>query len=190
MSNLLIFGPPGAGKGTQADLISQKYHQTHLSSGDILRNGTDDEETGKKIKELLSAGQLVPDSLMIGIMEKAIDKSVHNGGFILDGYPRTIPQAEALDAFFDKAGITLHAVLNLELTETEAIGRILARGKTSGRSDDNAETAKTRLEVYRAQTAPLLKYYRQQGKVIDIDGHPSIEDVFKAISERLEGLNK
>ena len=183
--NLLIFGPPGAGKGTQASLIAKKYHLDHLSSGDILRSEIAGGELGKKIKKYLAAGKLVPDTLVIEMMEKAISKA-KTQGVILDGYPRTIKQAKALDRLLKAKKATLAVVVNLRLNEDEATKRILERGKTSGRSDDNSKTIKARLKIYRTQTAPLLEYYKEQGKIINIDGRPAIEIVFKNIQERLK----
>ncbi|MFA6194911.1 MAG: adenylate kinase [Patescibacteria group bacterium] len=185
MSNLLIFGPPGAGKGTQADLIAKKYKLTHLSSGEILRAELKNGELGASIKKYQDAGKLVPDSLIIKIMDQAVLKNIKKSGFIFDGYPRTIKQAKAMDSFFKKNKIALKAVVNLKLGKAEAIKRALSRGKTSGRSDDNIKTLRARLVVYRTQTAPLLEYYKGQKKVINIDGRPKIEIVFKEISERL-----
>lgn len=184
--NLLIFGPPGAGKGTQAALISKRYKLTHLSSGDILRAELKTGELGAKIKTYQDAGKLVPDALIIAIMEKAIIKNIKNGGVIFDGYPRTIKQAESLDKFFQAKKINLDAVINLNLSETEAVKRALSRGQTSGRSDDNIKTIKTRFSVYRTQTTPLLKYYKNQKKVINIDGQSAIATVFKTISQCLD----
>ena len=183
--NLLIFGPPGVGKGTQAALISKKYKLTHLSSGDILRAELKNGELGEKIKKYQDAGQLVPDTIIVAIMKKAIIKSIKKGNFIFDGYPRTIKQAKALDKFLKKNKIALDKVINLKLSKAEAVKRALGRGQTSGRSDDNIKTIKTRFAVYRAQTAPLLKYYKNQRKVINIDGRPKITDVFKSITKCL-----
>lgn len=188
MSNLLIFGPPGAGKGTQADLIAKEYGLTHLSSGAMLRAAMKHGELGVKIKKCLDAGNLVPDSLIIKIMERAVLKTAKNNGFIFDGYPRTIKQAKAIDSFFKKNKTNLRAVINLKLGENEAVKRALSRGQTSGRSDDNIKTLRARFVVYRTQTAPLLEYYKAQKKVITIDGRPKIETVFKAISKRLEKI--
>ncbi|MCX6794634.1 MAG: adenylate kinase [Candidatus Falkowbacteria bacterium] len=184
--NLLIFGPPGAGKGTQAALISKRYKLTHLSSGDILRAELKTGELGAKIKTYQDAGKLVPDALIITIMEKAIIKNIKKGGVIFDGYPRTIKQAKTLDKFFKAKKINLDAVINLNLSETEAVKRALSRGQTSGRSDDNIKTIKTRFTVYNTQTTPLLKYYKKQKKVINIDGQLAIATVFKTIRQRLD----
>jgi adenylate kinase len=185
--NLLIFGPPGAGKGTQASLIAKKYHLTHLSSGDILRSEIKGGELGEKIKKHLAAGKLAPDKLIIEMMGKAIS-GVKTQGVILDGYPRTIKQAKALDKLLKAGKTALAAVVNLKLNEDEATKRILERGKTSGRSDDNSKTIKARLKIYRTQTAPLLEYYKEQGKIINIDGQPAIAAVFKNIQKKLLAL--
>jgi len=183
--NLLIFGPPGAGKGTQASLIAKKYKLTHLSSGDILRAELKNGELGARIKKYQDAGKLVPDSLIIAMMEKAIIKGAKQGGFIFDGYPRTTKQAKALDKSLKAENINLNAVINLNLSETEAINRILKRGRTSGRSDDNIKTIKARFAVYHTLTAPLLKHYQKQEKVININGRPPITAVFKTITQYL-----
>jgi len=184
--NLLIFGPPGAGKGTQAVLISKRYHLTHLSSGDILRAELKNGELSANIKKYQDAGKLVPDNLIIAIMEKVMVKNVKKGGLIFDGYPRTIKQTKALDKFFKTNKINLDTVLNLKLSNAEVIKRILLRGKTSGRADDNIKTIKDRLAIYRSQTAPLLEYYKKRKKVINIDGRPAISDVFKSIVQHLD----
>jgi len=184
--NLLIFGPPGAGKGTQAILIAKKYKLTHLSSGDILRSELKNGELGDKIKRYQDAGKLVPDKLIIEVMDRAIIKHCHKAGFIFDGYPRTLKQAQSLDKFLKSKNIGLDAVLNLKLNEAEAVKRVLKRGKTSGRSDDNAKTIKARFSVYRAQTMPLLEYYKKQKKIMNIDGRPAIFNVFRDIKGSLD----
>jgi len=185
MRNLIIFGPPGAGKGTQAKLIAQKYKLTHLSSGEILRQARGRGSLGKKIKGYQDKGQLVPDALIISLMENRVARSAKRG-VIFDGYPRTLRQAKALDKFLNDKKNPLKTVLNLRLSETEAIRRIMHRSKTSRRSDDNPKTIHNRFRVYRAQTAPLLEYYAGQKKVITIDDRPPIAAVFKAIVKKLK----
>jgi adenylate kinase len=183
MLNLIIFGSPGAGKGTQAALIAKKYKLNHLSSGDILRQELNNGSLGKKIKKYQLAGQLVPDALVIKMIETAAAKKIKTPGLIFDGYPRNLGQARSLDKFFKSHHAQLDLVLNLQLSETEAIKRIILRGQVSGRSDDNRQTVKKRLQVYRTQTAPLLDYYKKQKKVVDIDGRPSIDVVLKNIQQ-------
>lgn len=184
MKNYIIFGAPGAGKGTQADLLAKKYELIHLSSGAILRHEAGRGELGKKIKSYQDKGGLVPDRLIIAMMEKQIGRTLKKG-LILDGYPRTLQQARALDRFLKIKKAKIDSVLNLRLSQTEALKRLILRGKTSGRSDDNAQTIKNRFAVYRLQTAPLLDYYKKQKKLINIDGRPKIAVIFKDISERL-----
>lgn len=184
MRNYIIFGAPGAGKGTQADLIAKKYGLIHLSSGAILRHEADKNELGKKIRSYQDKGQLVPDVLIVTIMAKQISRALKSG-LVLDGYPRTLRQARALDKLLKNKKTKINAVLNLRLNQVLALKRIILRGKTSGRSDDNAKTIKNRFAVYRNQTAPLLDYYRKQKKLINIDGRPEISAIFKNITSRL-----
>lgn len=186
MLNLLIFGPPGAGKGTQASLLAKKYALNHLSSGELLRQERENGLLGVKIKKYQDAGRLVPDSLIIKMVEGAIKKNLDGKGFIFDGYPRNIYQAKTLDRLFKTLGKNIQIVFNLKLNSKAATERILLRGKTSGRSDDNKKTIAHRLQVYRQQTAPLLKYYQAQGKLKNIDGRPDIKSVFRQISDTIK----
>lgn len=189
MTNLIFFGTPGAGKGTQAELISQKYNLTHLSSGQILRQEISGGELGEKIKAYVDKGILVPNELVIAMMEKAAKASWTRGdGVIFDGYPRNLEQAESLEKFFAANNLELTAVLNLEISEEEAKKRILLRGETSGRSDDNPETISERFKTYHEQTKPLIDYYTASGKIKTIDGAPDIETVAKDIFQIVEGL--
>ena len=189
MTNLIFFGTPGAGKGTQAELISQKHNLTHLSSGQILRQEIEGGELGEKIKAYVDKGILVPDELVIAMMEKAAQKSWQKGdGVIFDGYPRNLEQAESLQKFFAESNLELTAVLNLEISEAEAKKRILLRGETSGRSDDNPETISERFKTYHEQTKPLIDYYTESGKIKTIDGAPDIETVAKNISQIVESF--
>jgi adenylate kinase len=183
MLNLIIFGPPGAGKGTQAALLAKKYKLTHLSSGDLLRQELNHGQLGAQIHKYQLAGRLVPNKLIIAMIEKAAAASLSGPGWIFDGYPRNLPQAQALDKFFSSRHIQLAGVLNLQLSEREAIKRIMLRSQTSGRADDNRATLVNRFRVYRDQTAPLLDYYRRQNKVINVDGRPDIKTVLKNIQK-------
>lgn len=185
MLNLIIFGPPGAGKGTQATLIATEYKLIHLSSGDILRQELRNGQLGIQIKKYQDAGKLVPDDLITEMVEKTAGQKMKKAGLIFDGYPRNLKQAKSLDKFLTAKKSSIDLVLNLKLSEREAEKRIILRGKTSGRSDDNHETVKKRFHVYRLQTAPLLDYYKKQNKVINIDGRPDIETVLKNIKNIL-----
>lgn len=186
MTNLIFFGTPGAGKGTQAELISQSYNLTHLSSGHILRQEMTSGELGTEIKAYVDKGVLVPNELIIAMMEKAAKASwLNNQGVIFDGYPRNLEQAESLEKFFKTNGLELTAVINLEISEEEAKKRIILRGQNSGRSDDNPETVSERFKTYHEQTKPLINYYTASGKIKTIDGAPDIETVAKNISQTL-----
>jgi len=188
MLNVIIFGAPGSGKGTQSDNLIKHYGLFHISTGDVLRDhigrGTD---LGKTAKGYIDQGQLIPDDLMIDILAQVLDdnKDQASKGVIFDGFPRTIPQAEALEKLLAERGTAIDAVVGLEVPEDELIKRILLRGKMSGRADDNEETAAKRLEVYHNQTAPLKDYYERQGKYRAIDGMGAIDDIFARICEQL-----
>ena len=189
MLNIVIFGAPGSGKGTQSDKLIEHYNLFHISTGDVLRDnirrGT---ELGQIAKGFIDQGQLVPDALIIDILAQVLDenKEKAQGGVIFDGFPRTIPQAEALEQLLADRGTQIDAVVGLEVPEEELIKRILLRGKLSGRADDNEETARKRLEVYHNQTSPLKAYYEQQGKYRSINGLGSIDGIFELIKEALD----
>ena len=191
MLNIVIFGAPGSGKGTQSDKIIENYKLFHISTGDVLRDnirrGTD---LGKTAKGYIDQGQLVPDELIINILAQVLDenKDKASEGVIFDGFPRTIPQAEALEQLLADRGTRIDAVVGLEVPEEELIKRILLRGQMSGRADDNEETARKRLEVYHNQTSPLKAYHEEQGKYRAINGLGSIDDIFASISETLDSL--
>ena len=191
MLNIIIFGAPGSGKGTQSDKLIEHYHLFHISTGDVLRDnirrGTD---LGKTAKGYIDQGQLVPDELIIDILAQVLDenKDKASEGVIFDGFPRTIPQAEALEQLLADRGTHIDAVVGLEVPEDELIKRILLRGQLSGRADDNEETARKRLEVYHNQTSPLKAYYEQQGKYRAINGLGSIDDIFELIKDSLDSL--
>ena len=191
MLNIVIFGAPGSGKGTQSDKIIDKYHLFHISTGDVLRDnmrrGT---ELGKVAKGYIDQGQLVPDELIIDLLAQVLDENKEKAadGVIFDGYPRTIPQAEALEQLLADHGTRIDAVVGLEVPDEELIKRILLRGQLSGRADDNEETARKRLEVYYNQTSPLKAYYEEQGKYLAINGMGTIDGIFDQISQELDNL--
>ena len=191
MLNIVIFGAPGSGKGTQSDKIIDKYHLFHISTGDVLRDnmrrGT---ELGKVAKGYIDQGQLVPDELIIDLLAQVLDENKDKAadGVIFDGYPRTIPQAEALEQLLADRGTRIDAVVGLEVPDEELIKRILLRGQLSSRADDNEETARKRLEVYYNQTSPLKAYYEEQGKYLAINGMGTIDGIFDQIRKELDNL--
>ncbi|MBP1638092.1 MAG: adenylate kinase [Bacteroidetes bacterium] len=187
--NIIIFGAPGSGKGTQSDLIVTKYNLTHLSTGDLLRKEiADNTELGKTIYQYISQGQLVPDKMIIDILAKKLDelKTVETDGTILDGFPRTLQQAEALEKLLAQNGTQTDILIDLHVDEQELITRLLKRGETSGRSDDNIETIKKRLDVYHSQTCPVSDYYKKLGKFVEILGMGTIDDIFGRISKAID----
>ena len=189
MLNLVIFGAPGSGKGTQSEILIEQYGLDHISTGDILRGEIKaGSELGKAAKVYIDAGQLVPDGLIIDMIEKVLGERKPKKGIILDGFPRTVAQAEALDALFAKLGTRVHAVLDLQVEEAELINRLLKRGQESGRSDDNLETIQKRLGVYHAQTAPIAAHYAQQGVHHAIQGSGAISDITARIARVLDTL--
>ena len=185
MKNIVIFGAPGSGKGTQSDKIIAEFGVAHISTGDVLRAEIKaDTELGRLAASYINKGNLVPDEVIIGILASVLDtKGKDIPGVIFDGFPRTIAQAEALDVMLKERGEEVSVVIGLEVEDEELISRIVARGKTSGRADDNAETAKKRLENYYNQTLPLKDYYVKQGKYASINGMGSIDDIYSNISE-------
>lgn len=187
MLNIVLFGPPGAGKGTQSQNLINKYGLVHLSTGDLLRTeiarGT---ELGMKAKEIMDRGILVSDEIVIGMIENKLDANPSANGFIFDGFPRTRAQAEALDDLLQKKGTAISCMLALEVPEQELITRLLERGKESGRPDDRDEaTIRKRIEEYNNKTLPLKEYYSEQGKFHSIKGVGSIHDIFKDMQNRL-----
>lgn len=189
MLNIIIFGAPGSGKGTQSEKMIEKYGLAHISTGDVLRAemkaGSD---LGKLAEGYISKGQLVPDDLIIDMLAKVLDSKKDANGVIFDGFPRTIPQGEALDAMLQTRGQAVSAVVSLEVDEAELVERLVKRGQLSGRADDNEEVIKSRLEVYKNQTSPLKARYSEQGKLQSIPGVGQIDEIFGRITEVIENL--
>ncbi len=184
MLNLILFGPPGSGKGTQAEKLIEKYGLQHLSTGDILRNEIKEQTAlGMEAKKFMDQGLLVPDEVVIGMISSKIDATVNSvKGYIFDGFPRTIPQAEALDKLMELKQIPVGNVLSLLVGEEELVKRLLGRGATSGRTDDQDENIiRNRVVEYRNKTAPVADYYRAQGKLSEIVGEGSIDDIFNKL---------
>lgn len=188
MKNIIIFGAPGAGKGTQAKLLAKKYHLHHLSSGEILRQETKQGPKSEKIKKYLKSGRLVPEKIINEIMATAIKKQKNRQGLIFDGFPRTLGQAKKLDRLLKADQRQVAAVIEIKINEAEGIKRIIQRAKTSGRSDDNKKVIKERFKIYREEMQPLVNYYQQQKKLILINGLGTEEKVFKTIISKLEKL--
>lgn len=183
---LLIVGPPGAGKGTQATGIAERYGIPAISTGDIFRaNIKNQTELGKRVQEITARGDLVPDSLTNELIEDRLAQPDAEDGFLLDGYPRTLPQVEALTALLDAKGQALDAVIELTADTDEVVARLLQRAQEQGRVDDNEETIRHRQDVYREETEPLLEVYRAQGLVVPVDGMGTIDEVGEAIAAAL-----
>ena len=190
MLNLVLFGPPGAGKGTQAARLVEKYHLVHLSTGDIFRSnikeGTD---LGQLAKSYIDKGALVPDEVTIGMLEAEVNSNSNAKGFIFDGFPRTSAQAEALDAFLSSKDTEVSSMLALEVDENELITRLLERGKSSGRADDqDAGIIKNRIQIYENETAVLKTYYANQNKFFGIEGVGSIESITLGLCKAIDTL--
>lgn len=192
MINIVIFGPPGSGKGTQSEKIIERYGLFHISTGDVLRKHIKDgTELGKTAESYISKGQLIPDKLMIDILDAHLDAHPESqNGVIFDGFPRTIPQAEALTELLNKRGVAIDAVVGLEVDDEELTDRLVKRGISSGRSDDNPETIKKRLDVYHSTTKPLKDFYTKSGHYRSIKGMGGIDEVFDEICTHLDPLNK
>jgi len=188
MFNLILFGPPGSGKGTQSEKLIAQYGFKHLSTGDILRaeivNKT---ELGMEAKAFMDAGKLVPDAVVIGMVGAAITANPGVYGFLFDGFPRTKPQAEALDALLNEHGTAINVVLALEVPEDELIARMVGRSKTSGRTDDaDPEVQKKRLNVYKNETLAVADHYSHFDKVVQLNGLGSIDDIFSSICDAID----
>ncbi len=187
MTYLVLFGPPGSGKGTQSENIIKKYGYGHISTGDVLRAEMKNEtELGKTAKDFIEKGQLVPDSLIIDMLAKTLDNFGDAKGIIFDGFPRTTAQAVALKEMLKARGGDVSVMLNLVVDEEELVKRLLERGKSSGRSDDNLETIQKRIDTYNEQTAPVIDFYAAENKLANIKGVGTIEGIFELICAEIE----
>ena len=178
MLNLILFGPPGAGKGTQAALLKSQHNLNHLSTGDMLREEVQAQtELGKNAKQLMDAGQLVPDEIVIGMIRNRLTNLGDSKGVIFDGFPRTVAQAEALDKLLTELGQSINHVLSIDVEEDELVQRLLKRAEEEGRADDNEETIRNRFQEYRNKTLPVAEFYAAQGKLVEINGLGSVEEI-------------
>ncbi len=189
MLNIILFGPPGAGKGTQSQFLREKYQLTYISTGEILREEIAAEtELGLQVKGIISQGGLVSDEIVAAIIEKKLSENINSPGFLFDGYPRTVKQAEILDEMMKKYGIALTGVLSLEVPENLLIERMLERGKISGRADDNIDSIKHRFVEYEAKTKPVLDYYKDSGKLYAVNGVGEIPEIFQKLCGVIDTL--
>lgn len=190
MINIVLFGKPGAGKGTQAEFLKEKYNLTHLSTGDIFRyNIKNETELGKLAKTFMDKGDLVPDSVTIQMLESEVEKNQNSAGFLFDGFPRTIAQAEALDNFLIVKSQNITATIALEADDEILVARLLERGKTSGRVDDqDEEKIRNRYQEYNEKTAPLMDYYKKQNKFYAVNGIGTVPEITERLSKVIESL--
>lgn len=192
MLNIILFGPPGAGKGTQASKLIEKYNLVHISTGDIFRanikGGTD---LGNLAKSYIDAGKLVPDNVTIGMLEAEVKKNLRADGFIFDGFPRTVAQSEALDAMLDKMGESITILLSLDVEKEELIKRLLQRGESSGRSDDkDGNIIQKRIDVYTNETTPVMNHYSKQNKHVAINGIGEVEEITQRLCAAIDNSLK
>jgi adenylate kinase len=190
MINLILFGPPGSGKGTQAVQLADKYGIIHISTGDLFRHEMgNDTPLGLKAKSYIQKGELVPDEVTIGMLRNKVEAHPEANGFIFDGFPRTVAQAKALDNLLAENGEEVSALVALEVDDDEIVDRILNRGKTSGRADDNDESIiRNRIDVYNRETAPVFDYYAQTDKTKRINGIGSIEEIFDRLCAEVDAI--
>jgi adenylate kinase len=187
MINLVLFGPPGAGKGTQSEKLIAKYGFVHISTGDLFRWHTKNETAlGKRVKEIMNSGALVPDEITISMLKEELDKNPQAKGFLFDGFPRTVPQAEALDKFMKDNGSAIHFVVALDVTEEEVRTRIAKRRTIESRADDEEEKLNKRINEYFQKTIHVLPYYEQQGRLNTVHGIGNIDEIFGNICKLLD----
>lgn len=191
MLNIALFGPPGAGKGTQSKLLLKKYNLTYISTGDILREEiTNQTELGKEAKGIIEKGGLVPDDIIVQIIEKRVTMNLNTAGILFDGFPRTVVQAYILEGLLSKMNTSLTCMLSLEVPKDELINRMLERAKVGGRADDTMEVIKVRLEEYENKTKPVIEFYKEKNKYFPIDGVGSVETIFGNLVDTIESTMK
>ena len=189
MLNLVLFGPPGAGKGTQSAKLIEKYQLVHISTGDMFRmHISNDTDLGKRVKQIMADGILVPDSITIEMLEEEVQRNPEAKGFIFDGFPRTVAQAEALDSFLEEKEQSITGVVQLEVTQEEIKHRIAERQKISGRADDDADKLLKRIDEYFSKTIHVLPYYEAQNKVSKVNGIGDIEEIFTNVCTAIDSL--
>jgi adenylate kinase len=190
MINLILFGPPGSGKGTQASKLVEKYSLLHISTGDLFRYEMgNDTPLGKEAKSYIEKGELVPDSVTVGMLRNKVEANPDVAGYIFDGFPRTTPQAEALDELLSEKDQAVSSLIMLDVPDEELIKRLLERGKTSGRKDDADENIiRNRIEVYKSETTPVFDYYAAKGKAVKVHGVGSIEEIFGRLCAEIDKL--
>jgi adenylate kinase len=187
MFNLILFGPPGSGKGTQSVQIAGKYNLTHISTGDIFRREIKNQTTlGLKVQSIIEKGELVPDELLVDILRSALQQAGNPAGFVFDGFPRTLRQAGDLDKLLAETGEAVSLVLALEVDEEEVVTRLLKRAQLEGRKDDTEDVIRNRMKVYHSQTSPLMEYYEKQGKFVSLRGVGSIDEIFAGICKTID----
>lgn len=188
MFNIILFGPPGSGKGTQSAQLVEKYGLIHLSTGDLLRSEISRKTAlGMEAKAIMDRGELVPDAVVVGMIASALDNNPQAKGFLFDGFPRTVAQSEALDALLQQKNTSIGVVLALEVSEEELVKRLLNRGLTSGRSDDNSEeVVRARIVEYHKKTSVVADYYRKFNKVVEIKGEGSVQEIFSLLCSEID----
>lgn len=187
MLNIALFGPPGAGKGTQAKKIVEKYNLAHLSTGEMIRKEiTEGSDFGKMAAGIINKGELLSDEFVVALIENSIEHHKNVDGFLFDGFPRTVRQAEILDEMLAKTGHPLSALVSIDVPHDELMRRMLERAKIEGRADDNEEVIENRFREYRAKTLPVADHYKIQKKHFSVNGHGSVDDVFESITKILE----
>ncbi|HKK79324.1 MAG TPA: adenylate kinase [Phaeodactylibacter sp.] len=190
MINLILFGPPGSGKGTQAAKLVEKYSLLHISTGDLFRYEMgNDTPLGLEAKSYIEKGELVPDSVTVGMLRNKVESNMEVKGYIFDGFPRTIPQAEALGKLLAEKGTAVSKLIMLDVEDNELVKRLLERGKTSGRKDDADESIiRNRIEVYKEETSPVYDFYAAKGKAVKVNGIGSIDEIFGRLCAEIDAL--